>query len=71
MTMSFFLGIYWKGKYYIDRCLLMDCCTSCKIFKELIAAFEWIAYRKLGISAMVHVLDDFLLIESSKQSAVS
>ena len=48
----------------------MGCRTSCKIFEELSTAIEWITVNKLGIQAMVHVLDDFLLIEQSKSLAV-
>ena len=47
------------------------CRTSCKIFEELSTAIEWITVNKLGIQAMVHVLDDFLLIEQSKSLAVA
>lgn len=65
------LGLQWDGKIYIDRCLAMGCRTSCKIFEELSTAIEWIALNKLGIQGMVHVLDDFLLIEKSKSAAIS
>ena len=49
----------------------MGCRASCKIFEELSTSIEWIAVNKLGIQAMVHVLDDFLLIEQSKSLAVA
>lgn len=49
----------------------MGCRTSCKHFEELSTAIEWIAVNKLGIQAMVHVLDDFLLLEQSKSLAVA
>ena len=64
------LGFRWNGKYFVDRCLPMGCRTSCKNFEELSTSIEWIAVNKLGIQAMVHVLDDFLLIEQSKSLAV-
>ncbi|XP_062590566.1 uncharacterized protein LOC134252145 isoform X1 [Saccostrea cucullata] len=60
------LGFMWEGKYYYDKCLPMGCRTSCKIFEEFSSAIEWIAKNKLGISAVVHILDDFLFIEHSK-----
>lgn len=65
------LGIKWNGLYYVDRCLPMGCRTSCKIFEEFSSALEWIAIHKLGISSMVHILDDFLIIEQSKESCLS
>lgn len=49
----------------------MGCRTSCKIFEEFSTALEWIAINKLGIPGMVHILDDFLILESSKTMAVS
>lgn len=49
----------------------MGCRTSCKIFEEFSTAIEWIAQNKLGITHVVHILDDFLFIENSKQSALS
>ena len=64
------LGFRWNWKYFVDRCLPMGYRTSCKNFEELSTSIEWIAVNKLGIQAMVHVLDDFLLIEQSKSLAV-
>ena len=49
----------------------MGCRTSCKIFKEFSSALEWIAINKLGISAMVHILDDFLIIERTQEACLS
>lgn len=49
----------------------MGCRTSCKIFEEFSTAIEWIAQNKLGIAHVVHILDDFLFIENSRQSALS
>lgn len=64
------LGFFWEKKYYFDRCLPMGCRTSCKIFERFSSALQWIAINKLGMSAMVHILDDFLIIETSKESAI-
>lgn len=49
----------------------MGCLTSCKIFEEFSTALEWIALTKLCITSIVHILDDFLIIESSKEDAIS
>ena len=64
------LGFYWEDKYYFDKCLPMGCRTSCKIFEEFSTAIEWIARNKLGITHVVHILDDFLFIENSKSVAL-
>ena len=35
------------------------------------SALEWIAVDKLGVSALLHILDDFLLISKSKEEAIT
>lgn len=49
----------------------MGCRTSCKIFEEFSTVIEWIAQNKLVIAHVVHILDDFLFIENTKQSALN
>jgi hypothetical protein len=49
----------------------MGCRTRCKIFAAFSTALQWIAIHKLGISAMIHVLDDFLILERSKERATA
>lgn len=39
--------------------------------EEFSTAIEWLAQNKLGITHVVHILDDFLFVENSKQSAFS
>lgn len=65
------LGFKWEGKYYYDRCLPMGCRTSCKIFEAFSTALELVAKHKLGVTAMVHILDDFLIIEKSQVDAIA
>lgn len=65
------LGFKWNNKFYYDRCLPMGCRSSCKIFEEFSSGLEWIAKHKLGVTAMVHILDDFLIIGKSKEDALS
>jgi hypothetical protein len=57
------LGFTWEGKFYFDRCLPMGCSSSCKIFEALSSALHWIAENRLGIPNIVHVLDDFLILD--------
>lgn len=49
----------------------MGCRTSCKIFEEFSTVIEWIAQNKLVIAHVVHILDDFLFIENTKQSVLN
>lgn len=59
------LGFSWDGKIYYDRSLAMGCASSCLTFEKFSTALEWIAIQKLGCRGVVHILDDFLFIEST------
>ena len=56
------LGFQWKGQYFMDAVLPMGCRSSPAIFERFSTALEWAALNKLEVTAMVHVLDDFLLL---------
>ena len=56
------LGFQWRGKWYYDHCLPMGCSSSCQIFETFSTALEWVARTKLGITNIIHILDDFLII---------
>ena len=55
-----FLVFRWRGKYYMDAVLPMGCASSCRIFEAVSTGLHWIAINKLGATAVVHYLDDFL-----------
>lgn len=55
------LGMKWKGKYYVDRCLPMGLSSSCSRWEDFATAAEWIA-RNLGLKALIHYIDDYLLV---------
>lgn len=59
------LGFSWEGKFYYDRSLAFGASSSCRIFERISSALEWIALSKLGASAVVKILDDFLFIENT------
>ena len=59
------LGIQWKGKWYYDACLPMGLASSCKHFESFSSAIEWIARNKLGIPHIIHILDDFLIVDKT------
>ena len=63
------LGMKLDGLYDYDTILPMGCSMSCAIFEAFSSAVKWIATNKLGISRMVHVLDDFLIIAPSSHEA--
>jgi len=60
-------GFMWEGKCYFDRNLQMGCSSSCKIFETFSSAIEWIAINKLSIPHIVHILDDFMIVDNSEQ----
>lgn len=59
------LGFSWKGKLYYDRRVAMGCASSCLTFETFSTALEWVARHKLGCTGVVHILDDFLFLETS------
>ena len=54
-----------EGRYYVDRCLPQGCASSCKTFEALSTALEWVARSKLAIPNILHILDDFLILDTS------
>ena len=62
------VGFRWEGKYYYDKCLPMGASSSCRTFEKISYAIEWLAKAKLGITAVLHILDDFLLLETHKET---
>jgi hypothetical protein len=62
------LGIKFNGCIYFDQYLPMGCASSCTIFEEYSCALQWIAHTKGGITHIVHVLDDFLILSGQNKS---
>ena len=62
------VGFMWEGKYYYDKCLPKGPSSSCRTFEKISSAIEWLAKAKLGITAVLHILDDFLLLETHKET---
>ena len=60
------LGFRWRGQYFMDAVLPMGCSSSCAIFECFSTALQWVATVKLGVTSMVHVIDDFLIISDSE-----
>ena len=55
----------WEDSFYFDKCLPIGASSSCKIWESFSTALEWIAKSKLAISGVLHLLDDFLLIDKT------
>ena len=58
------LGIYWKNKFYVDRCLPFGLRSAPFIFNQYADALEWILRNNYAITDIIHYLDDFLLVSS-------
>ena len=59
---SSLLGFQWRGSYYMDAVLPMGCSSSCSIFEAFSTALEWVAMNKLGVTKVVHIIDDLLFL---------
>ena len=60
------MGMKWDNLYYFDVSLAMGLSSSCAIFEAFSSSLEWLALHRLGASAVLHILDDFLFIASSE-----
>ena len=57
-----FLGMFWKGFFYIDLALPFGLRSAPKIFTRFADALQWICSKEGDIAYIQHYLDDFLLI---------
>ena len=62
----YLLGLKWKHQYYYDKFMPMGCVSSYKTFEAFSMAAEWIAQEKLTTANLLHLLDDFLLIQPTE-----
>lgn len=63
------LGFKWRGQFFYDKCLTMGCSSSCNIFDRFSSGLKWIAQTKLGISWLIHILDDFFILGPANSDA--
>ena len=57
------LGMHWQGLYFFDKVLPFGLRSAPYIFNQLSDALEWIAKTNYDIKHILHILDDFFLIE--------
>ena len=55
--------------YYFDRALAMGLSGSCAIYiyESFSTALEWVFPNLFDVSAVLHILDDFLFIAKTKE----
>lgn len=57
-----YLGCFWDGGYYVDRCLPMGCSVSCAFFEKFSTFLEWAVRQESRVASVLHYLDDFLFV---------
>lgn len=62
------LGIYWRNKFYVDRCLPFGLQSAPYTFNQFAEALEWILHNNqyYSIAKILHYLDDFLIVSHPK-----
>ena len=58
----------WEGNFYVDFSLPIGCASSCNILEALSTVMEGVARNKLVIPNILHILDDFLIVEKSHEA---
>ena len=62
-------GIHWNEKFYFFKQLVFGSRSSPKIFDTLSQAICWIATNLYNIKHILHLLDDFLVVERPEGNA--
>lgn len=60
--------MHWKGLYFFDKVLPFGLRSAPHIFNQLSDAIEWIAKNKHDVNHILHILDDFFLVEPPPRS---
>lgn len=64
-------GVRWDSKYYFGVRLTFGCRSSPCIFNHVSEALCWILLNRVGVPAVIHLLDDFLLVDPPGDSVGS
>lgn len=57
------LGVKWESKFYFAVRLAFGCRSSPALFNMLAEALCWVLLNKVRLSSVLHLLDDFLLVD--------
>ena len=55
------LGMKWKGLYFFDMVLPFGLRSAPFLFDQFSSALEWTIQKKLHITKVIHILDDFFI----------
>ena len=62
------LGIFFDGKFYIDKCLPFGCSISPNLFEKFSTFLQWAVKISSGLDTLDHYLDDFIFMGSKYTS---
>ena len=62
------LGMHWKGLYFSDKVLPFGLHSAPHIFNQLSEAIEWITKTNYDVNHILHILDDFFVVEPPPRS---
>ena len=65
------LGIYWQAMFYVDMYLPFGIHSAPYIFNQLSDALVWILTHNYGLQHVLHIPDDFLVIEPSRAQCLT
>ena len=65
-----YLGMVFRGAYFVDTVLPMGCATSCSIFQTITRALCALMESRFPNLKMFGYLDDFLLVSSNKSTCM-
>ena len=57
------LGMSWQGRYYFDKVLPFGLRSAPFLFNQLSDALKWLVKHHLNIHSVIHILDDFFLVQ--------
>ena len=61
-----FLGIKWRGRFYVDTCLPFGLHSAPLLFKQFANVLEWILWNNYRLHWPIHYLDDYFLTGISR-----
>ena len=54
------LCLFWRGQYYVDKCLPFGLRSSPSLFNKVADALQWVMSHNYDVAPVIHYLDDYL-----------
>lgn len=65
------LGMRWRGMFYFDLVAPFGLASACQLWETIATALHWVIEQHLGITTVVHYVDDFLLVSVTEPVAAA